>query len=34
MSAQLGYQHPAVPWNGLTVTDLFCDADFFLTVAA
>ena len=21
-----GYQHPAVPWNGLTVTDLFCGA--------
>ncbi|MEA1264221.1 DNA cytosine methyltransferase [Microbacterium sp. STF-2] len=22
----IGYQHPAVPWNGLTVTDLFCGA--------
>lgn len=22
----VGYQHPAVPWNGLTVTDLFCGA--------
>lgn len=26
MTAQVGYQHPAVPWNGLTVTDLFCGA--------
>lgn len=24
--AAVGYQHPAVPWNGLTVTDLFCGA--------
>ena len=23
---QVGYQRPAVPWNGLTVTDLFCGA--------
>lgn len=23
---EIGYQHPAVPWNGLTVTDLFCGA--------
>lgn len=23
---QLGYTHPEVPWNGLTVTDLFCGA--------
>ena len=22
----VGYQHPSVPWNGLTVTDLFCGA--------
>ena len=22
----VGYQHPTVPWNGLTVTDLFCGA--------
>lgn len=22
----IGYQHPQVPWNGLTVTDLFCGA--------
>lgn len=22
----VGYQHPATPWNGLTVTDLFCGA--------
>ena len=22
----VGYQHPQVPWNGLTVTDLFCGA--------
>lgn len=22
----LGYAHPTVPWNGLTVTDLFCGA--------
>lgn len=22
----VGYVHPAVPWNGLTVTDLFCGA--------
>lgn len=26
MSAPVGYKHPAVPWNGLTVTDLFCGA--------
>lgn len=26
MSAPVGYQYPAVPWNGLTVTDLFCGA--------
>lgn len=26
MTAPVGYQHPAVPWNGLTVTDLFCGA--------
>jgi DNA (cytosine-5)-methyltransferase 1 len=25
-TAPVGYQHPAVPWNGLTVTDLFCGA--------
>lgn len=25
-TAQVGYQHPATPWNGLTVTDLFCGA--------
>lgn len=24
--APIGYQHPVVPWNGLTVTDLFCGA--------
>ncbi|MCC2033092.1 DNA cytosine methyltransferase [Microbacterium allomyrinae] len=23
---RIGYQHPAVDWNGLTVTDLFCGA--------
>jgi DNA (cytosine-5)-methyltransferase 1 len=23
---EVGYQHPSVPWNGLTVTDLFCGA--------
>jgi DNA (cytosine-5)-methyltransferase 1 len=22
----VGYVHPVVPWNGLTVTDLFCGA--------
>ena len=22
----VGYQRPTVPWNGLTVTDLFCGA--------
>ena len=22
----IGYQHPVVPWNGLTATDLFCGA--------
>lgn len=22
----VGYKHPSVPWNGLTVTDLFCGA--------
>ena len=26
MSAVVGYRHPEVPWNGLTVTDLFCGA--------
>lgn len=26
MSAQVGYAPPAVDWNGLTVTDLFCGA--------
>lgn len=26
MSAAVGYRHPEVPWNGLTVTDLFCGA--------
>lgn len=26
MNAQVGYQPPAVEWNGLTVTDLFCGA--------
>ncbi len=26
MSAPVGYKHPSVPWNGLTVTDLFCGA--------
>ena len=26
MSIPSGYQHPEVPWNGLTVTDLFCGA--------
>lgn len=26
MSATVGYKHPEVPWNGLTVTDLFCGA--------
>lgn len=26
MSAMIGYQRPDVPWNGLTVTDLFCGA--------
>lgn len=26
MSGQVGYQPPAVEWNGLTVTDLFCGA--------
>lgn len=26
MTAVVGYQHPPVPWNGLTVTDLFCGA--------
>ncbi|MFJ6547428.1 DNA cytosine methyltransferase [Microbacterium sp. NPDC091676] len=26
MSAAAGYRHPEVPWNGLTVTDLFCGA--------
>jgi DNA (cytosine-5)-methyltransferase 1 len=26
MSAQIGYQHPNIAWNGLTVTDLFCGA--------
>ncbi|KAB1867313.1 DNA cytosine methyltransferase [Microbacterium algeriense] len=26
MTALAGYQHPNVPWNGLTVTDLFCGA--------
>ena len=25
-TAAVGYAHPAVPWNGLTVTDLFCGA--------
>lgn len=25
-TAVVGYAHPAVPWNGLTVTDLFCGA--------
>ena len=25
-TAPAGYQHPDVPWNGLTVTDLFCGA--------
>lgn len=25
-AATVGYRHPAVPWNGLTVTDLFCGA--------
>lgn len=25
-AAPVGYQHPAVEWNGLTVTDLFCGA--------
>lgn len=24
--APIGYRHPEVPWNGLTVTDLFCGA--------
>ncbi|QYF98473.1 DNA cytosine methyltransferase [Microbacterium sp. PAMC21962] len=26
MTAPIGYQRPSVPWNGLTVTDLFCGA--------
>lgn len=26
MTPSIGYQPPAVPWNGLTVTDLFCGA--------
>ncbi len=26
MNATAGYRHPEVPWNGLTVTDLFCGA--------
>lgn len=26
MTATVGYQRPTVPWNGLTVTDLFCGA--------
>ncbi len=26
MTPAVGYTHPAVPWNGLTVTDLFCGA--------
>lgn len=26
MSAVIGYKQPDVPWNGLTVTDLFCGA--------
>lgn len=26
MSAQVGYKQPAIAWNGLTVTDLFCGA--------
>lgn len=26
MSAAVGYRQPVVPWNGLTVTDLFCGA--------
>ncbi|WP_295014827.1 DNA cytosine methyltransferase [uncultured Microbacterium sp.] len=26
MSVPVGYQHPKVQWNGLTVTDLFCGA--------
>lgn len=26
MTAAVGYKRPTVPWNGLTVTDLFCGA--------
>lgn len=26
MTVAIGYQRPTVPWNGLTVTDLFCGA--------
>ena len=26
MTPSIGYQRPSVPWNGLTVTDLFCGA--------
>ncbi|WP_374978121.1 DNA cytosine methyltransferase [Microbacterium trichothecenolyticum] len=26
MTTPIGYQQPTVPWNGLTVTDLFCGA--------
>lgn len=26
MNTPVGYKHPDVPWNGLTVTDLFCGA--------
>lgn len=26
MTPSVGYRRPSVPWNGLTVTDLFCGA--------
>ncbi|MEQ6899252.1 DNA cytosine methyltransferase [Microbacterium sp. KR10-403] len=26
VTERIGYQHPDIPWNGLTVTDLFCGA--------